>query len=194
MPGDAQATRRRLIAAAIEEFSAHGLAGGRVDRIAAEANANKAQIYHYYGSKEQLFDAAYEALVDEIVGNVPQDAGDPVAYAGQLFDEYERHPELRRMSAWRRLEHAEADPLLEPILRTNRVNIRAIAEAQNAGQISDHFAPVDLLALVLSIAAMWPALGPEISVEVRKHSKARRRKVITDAVSALIDIQLSTGR
>ena len=47
MPGDAQATRGHLIAAAIEEFSARGLAGGRVDRIAAAAHANKAQIYHY---------------------------------------------------------------------------------------------------------------------------------------------------
>lgn len=188
MPGDAQATRGHLIAAAIEEFSARGLAGGRVDRIAAAAHANKAQIYHYYGSKEKLFDAAYEALVDEIVANVPPDAGDPVAYAGRLFDEYERRPELRRMSAWRRLERGAADPLLEPIVSTNRANIRAIAEAQNAGRISDRFAPVDLLALVLSIAAMWPALGPEISADVRKHSKARRRKVITDAVTALIAV------
>ena len=42
MPGDAQATKRRLLAAATAEFAAHGLAGARVDRIAAAARANKA--------------------------------------------------------------------------------------------------------------------------------------------------------
>ena len=54
------------------------------------------------------------------------------------------------------------------------------------GRISDRFAPVDPLALVLVITAMWPALTPELTTEVRKHSKARRRKVITNAVSVLI--------
>jgi hypothetical protein len=44
---------------------------------------------------------------------------------------------------------------------------------------------VDLLALVLVIAAMWPALPPELAADVRTHSTAQRRKVITDAVSAL---------
>ena len=45
--------------------------------------------------------------------------------------------------------------------------------------------PVDLLALVLVIAAMWPALTHELAAEVRTHSQAHRRKAITDAVTAL---------
>ena len=78
-----------------------------------------------------------------------------------------------------------AIPLLEPIVRSNHATIHAIAKAQKAGKISDRFAPVDLLALVLVIAAMWPALTNELAAEVRTHSQAHRRKVITDAVSAL---------
>jgi AcrR family transcriptional regulator len=186
MARDAEATRARLIAAAIEEFAARGLAGGRVDRIAAAAKANKAQIYHYFGSKDHLFDAAFEALVVEIVADVPPDVEDLVAYAGRLFDNYERRPEVRRMAAWRRLERGQTHPPLEPIVKSNRATIRAIADAQEAGAISDRFAPVDLLALVLTLAAMWPALTRELSAEVSKHSRARRRKVITDAVGALI--------
>jgi AcrR family transcriptional regulator len=186
MPGDAEATRRRLIAAAIDEFAAHGLAGGRVNRIAAAAKANKAQIYHYFGSKDRLFDAAFEAMVVEIIADVPPEGDDLVAYAGRLFDNYERRPEVRRMAAWRRLERGEDHPPLEPIVKSNRASIRAIAEAQSARKISDRFAPVDLLALVLTLAAMWPALTLELSAEVSRHSRARRRKVITDAVSALI--------
>jgi AcrR family transcriptional regulator len=186
MPRDAAATRGRLVAAAIEEFASHGLAGGRVDRIAAAAKANKAQIYHYFGSKDRLFDAAFEAMVVEIIADVPPEGYDLVAYAGRLFDNYERRPEVRRMAAWRRLERGKAHPPLEPIVKSNRASIRAIAEAQTAGKISSRFAPVDLLALVLTLSAMWPALTHELSAEVSKHSRARRRKVITDAVSALI--------
>jgi AcrR family transcriptional regulator len=186
MPRDAEATRARLIAAAIEEFAAHGLAGGRVDRIAAAAKANKAQIYHYFGSKDRLFDAAFEAMVVEIIADVPPEGDDLVAYAGRLFDNYERRPEVRRMAAWRRLERGEDHPPLEPIVNSNRASIRVIAEAQRAGKISSRFAAVDLLALVLVLTAMWPALTHELSAEVSKHSRARRRKVITDAVSALI--------
>jgi len=188
MTRDAAATRRRLIAAAIEEFAAYGLAGGRVDRIAAAAKANKAQIYHYFGSKDELFDAAFAAMVTEITADVPPDANDLVAYAGRLFDNYERRPEVRRLAAWRRLERGDSHPPLELIVHSNRATIHTIAEAQKAGKISDRFAPVDLLALILTIAAMWPALTHELTAEVRTHTQAQRRKVITDAVSALIAI------
>ena len=96
MPGDAQATQQRLIAAATAEFAAHGLAGARVDRIAAAAAANKAQIYHYFGSKDQLFDAIFRKLVVDTTRAVPMDPLDLPGYAGRLFDSYEHQPDLRR--------------------------------------------------------------------------------------------------
>ena len=37
MARDAEATKERILAAATDEFSAHGFAGGRVERIAAKA-------------------------------------------------------------------------------------------------------------------------------------------------------------
>ena len=37
------------------EFSAYGIAGARVDRIASAAKANKQAIYAYFGSKDALF-------------------------------------------------------------------------------------------------------------------------------------------
>ena len=55
MAYDSAATRARLLDAAHSEFAERGLAGARVDRIAAAAQANKQAIYAYFGSKEQLF-------------------------------------------------------------------------------------------------------------------------------------------
>lgn len=49
--GDA---RERIWAVAQEEFAAKGLAGARVDEIARRAAVNKAMIYYYFKSKENL--------------------------------------------------------------------------------------------------------------------------------------------
>lgn len=71
MPRDSAATRARILDAAIEEFSAFGLAGARIDRIAAAADANKRSIYVYFESKERLFTAALHRVIEELVAVVP---------------------------------------------------------------------------------------------------------------------------
>jgi AcrR family transcriptional regulator len=52
---NAEATRERILKAALAEFSAHGIAGARVDRIAKTAKCNKNLIYIYFQDKEMLF-------------------------------------------------------------------------------------------------------------------------------------------
>lgn len=62
---DADATKARILQAAKREFAESGLGGARVDEIALKANANKRMIYHYFGSKEELFQTVLEnAYVD----------------------------------------------------------------------------------------------------------------------------------
>ncbi|MER9594183.1 TetR/AcrR family transcriptional regulator [Mesorhizobium sp. M0244] len=62
---DAEATQKRILAAAKQEFAKKGLGGARVDHIAARAKANKRMIYHYFDSKESLFQRVLEdAYVD----------------------------------------------------------------------------------------------------------------------------------
>lgn len=57
---DAEATQARILAAAKREFARNGLGGARVDEIAEKAKANKRMIYHYFGSKEDLFQTVLE--------------------------------------------------------------------------------------------------------------------------------------
>ena len=52
---DPEATKRRILSAALREFSAKGIAGARVDAIAARAKVNKRMLYYYFGSKDGLF-------------------------------------------------------------------------------------------------------------------------------------------
>ena len=80
--GDAQETRRRLVEAAYSEFAAHGIAGARVDRVAATAGVNKALIYFHFGNKEGLFTAVFEQIVNQTLAEAPMDAADLPGYAG----------------------------------------------------------------------------------------------------------------
>jgi TetR/AcrR family transcriptional regulator len=59
-------TRSRILEAALSEFAANGLAGARTDRIATAAGVNKALLYYYFDSKENLYMAALEMISAKI--------------------------------------------------------------------------------------------------------------------------------
>src|SRR5690349_19019436 len=63
---DPVATRRKLLVAARREFAQSGLAGARVDEIAARAGVNKQLVYHYFGDKDALYLAVLEWVYEEI--------------------------------------------------------------------------------------------------------------------------------
>jgi TetR/AcrR family transcriptional regulator len=54
-------TRAAILAAAERAFAKDGLAGARTDAIADAAGVNKAMLYYFFKSKEQL----YEAIIEE---------------------------------------------------------------------------------------------------------------------------------
>ena len=59
-------SRARILDAALKEFSKNGLAGARTDRIASLAGVNKALLYYYFESKENLYLAALEMIATRI--------------------------------------------------------------------------------------------------------------------------------
>ena len=63
---DPEGMRLRILEAAKEEFSTHGLAGARVDRIAKKAGANKRMLYYHVGNKDDLYLAVLEGAYDKI--------------------------------------------------------------------------------------------------------------------------------
>ncbi len=69
---DARVTKNLILASAKSEFARLGLGGARVDMIADKACVNKRMIYHYFGSKEKLFQTVLEeAYLD--IRNAEQD-------------------------------------------------------------------------------------------------------------------------
>ena len=56
----ADSARDRLLESATQEFAEKGFAGARVNDIAAAASINKQLVYHYFGSKDNLYSAVLE--------------------------------------------------------------------------------------------------------------------------------------
>src|SRR5579863_1441723 len=59
-------TRARILEAALREFSSLGMAGARMDQIAAAAGVNKALLYYHFDSKENLYAAALEMIAAKV--------------------------------------------------------------------------------------------------------------------------------
>jgi AcrR family transcriptional regulator len=177
---DAEHTKRRLLEAAADEFALRGIAGARVDRIAATANANKALIYSYFGNKEDLFDAVFNALVVDTVHDVPIDASDLPGYAGRLFDRNVSQPQGLRLAIWHSLERGGA-ALPEAVTAANQSKIEAIAEAQDRGEVSRTFPAAELMILIASLSVMGSA---ELAI-THPADVAERRRTVTEAIRIL---------
>lgn len=181
---DAEATRQRLLDAALAEFARYGIAGARVERIAAAAQSNKAQIYHYFGSKAELFDAVFARVVARVGEAVPFDPADLPGYAARLARLHDEQPEIMRMVLWQRLERG-ADP--DPGARLDHAAPKsaAIAQAQADGVVSGHYPPDVVHLLVLYLASVWSATNPEYSASPDREAQARYA-LVEDIVRRLL--------
>jgi AcrR family transcriptional regulator len=185
MAGDAEATRRRLLDAAAREFAEYGIAGARVDRIAAAAKSNKAQIYHYFTNKDGLFDAVLSELAEDTLREAPIDATNLPEYAGRLFDRFVNDPVKERLAKWYRLE-GEGYAAVEVVVASTRDKIAAITTAQEQGLVTSRYTPGELLALVVHLSSLWSAVTPEMAGHIADIPLERRRQVVVDAVTALL--------
>ena len=182
---DAQATRRRLLDAAYSEFAQYGIAGARVDRIAEAADSNKAQIYHYFGGKAQLFDAVCEQAIQQMEAEVPFDPYDLPGYAGRLVRLHERRPEIMRLCTWQRLERTDGEPNPAGVAYA-RIQIDAIAQAQKTGDLPAHFHPGFLLGLVLHLATGWVSVSPEFEAAIDVPDPEERARHVENAIRTLL--------
>jgi AcrR family transcriptional regulator len=186
---DAAASRQRLLTAAAAEFVAHGVAGARVDRIAAAAGANKRLIYDYFGDKDGLFDAVLDRFTEDAVGAVPIDADDLPAYAGRLFDYHSDNPDLLRLVTWARLEGRTTPSAQEQRRASYRRRAAAIEDAQHKGAVTTALTASQLLDMIESLAVGWTAAARGVLATPRqlKAERAVQRKAISEAVRRIVE-------
>jgi AcrR family transcriptional regulator len=68
--------REQIKKAALTVFARHGIAGTKMSMIAAEAGISQGLFYRYYSSKDSLFTALVQELMEE--------AGKEIAYIAQI--------------------------------------------------------------------------------------------------------------
>ena len=177
---DAEATKARILAAATQEFAEHGIAGARVDRIAEAAGASKALLYTYFGNKDDLFDAVFEAHVVANVDQVPLTADDLPVYTVALYDAYLADPALVRLVTWKRLERTPTGNLFGPLSRYDAVKYAQLEAAQRDGVLVDDVTAADLWAMVISLASTWAqsAIVHAVSRRERRVDHDRRRAAL----------------
>ena len=159
---DAGATRARILEAAKREFAKNGLGGARVDVIAEKAKANKRMIYHYFGSKEVLFQTTLEnAYIDIRTAEqkLNLDHLEPAAALERLvrftWDYYLRNPEFITLVNSENLHHAKHLKKSEVVQAYARRFVAMVNAILDRGVAAGVFRPgVDPVQLNITIAAI----------------------------------------
>ncbi|WP_411699621.1 TetR family transcriptional regulator [Conyzicola sp.] len=175
--GDSTDTRARLLRAGLVELSTHGLAGARVDRVAAAAGLSKQGIYNYFGGKDGLFLAVLEKFVTEPLDTLAFDPLDLPDYAGRLFDLLEKQPDIARLITWHGIASSPEPATLPPAM-ARRVEL--IRDAQEHGYLRSELNALETLLAVHALPLAWhahPGLNPPDSAATR----LRRREASRDA-------------
>ena len=199
---DPAATRKKLLTAARREFAASGLAGARVDEIAARAGVNKQLVYHYFGDKDALYLAVLEWVYEEIraqerklnlEGLPPQQAIKRLIEAS--FDHLAAHPDFivllndenrggaRHVRGSRKLE-AMHSPLVSLVSTL-------LSEGVRAGVFRRGINPVHLYISIAGLSYFYFSNTPTLSAIFGRDlsspaaRRARRRHVVDLVMQAL---------
>ncbi len=177
MSRDSEATRQRILEAAVDEFAEHGIAGGRVDRIAAAAKSNKQLIYQYFGSKESLFQAVVARELARATDGMDFPTDDLPQYAGAYFDFAMANPRMMRLVAWCGLE-MQGGIVGVPAAEGK---LALVAAAQENGKVSHRFSPAFILSTISAICMAWVPnnwYAHQLDPEAAKNSLLYRDSIV----------------
>lgn len=159
---DPERTKANILAVAEQEFGEKGLAGARIDEIAAATQTSKRMIYYYFGSKEGL----YLAVLEESYRKIRQEETDlhledlePEAalrrLVGFTFDRHLRNESYVRIVMSENIHRGQFMRQSQYIQDLNVPAIDAIRELYQRGVASGVFRPgLDPVDIHASISAL----------------------------------------
>ena len=187
-----QATHDRIMAAAKAEFTKHGLAGARLNRIAINANASKERLYSYFESKERLFEAVVAQWIGESPYQAPLNAKNVLGYVAGLFDNIVADPQGARLQRWIELEAPDGMFDNHLLRRIFQAKLDEVRRGQQCGLIDPVWDPKSLLMLLIDIAYSMAASGFSIDRIVGEPlsecTLADRRNAAAEAARRLVGI------
>lgn len=157
-----ESTKGDILKAARSEFARAGLSGARIEQIAEKSGANKRMIYHYFGSKDNLFAAVVEEAYLDIRTKeraLGLDQLPPTEAIQRLieftWDYYLKNPEFITLVNSENLQKARHIKASEVLKQNQATYTNSVADILRRGQSSGEFRPdVDPIQLVITIAAV----------------------------------------
>jgi TetR/AcrR family transcriptional regulator len=160
---DLERTREKILAAAVAEFAAKGLAGARVDVIARRARVNKRMLYYCFGSKRELYSEILQRKLIErtqFLDALPGGIEDALMH---IFDHATDDTDFVRMLQWEALDSQSGATMVAADARHAlfATATQKFAEAQKLGVIP---ADVDPRHLFISFIAcsVFPLAFPQM--------------------------------
>ena len=156
---DSVETRAAILRAAERIYAESGLAGARTEAIAAAAGVNKALLYYYFRSKEELYQAVIGSQLQEFqqqareVLSAKEPAG-PILlrYVSYHFDFIGTHPNYPRI--FQRMM-MESDRALERTIREHSIPLKKLLIAVlERGMQSGEFRRMNKGHAIVSIAGL----------------------------------------
>jgi len=159
---DPERTMANILEVAIAEFAEKGLAGARIDEIAAATHTSKRMIYYYFDSKEGLYLAALEESyrrMRAIEGEQNLDSLEPMAALRRLveftFDHHFSHESYIRLVISENMNRGQFLAQSTSIQQLNVPAISAIQKLYERGLASGVFRPgLDPIDIHASISAL----------------------------------------
>lgn len=168
-------TRERILRAAVKEFAAKGLSGGRLETICTVSCVNIRMIYHYFGSKEGL----YIAVLEETLGGLRKQElklafndAPPLEAMLQLFEftyeHFAANPRLISLLSGENLlkakflKRSKRTPVISSPVIAQLKSILARGEAE--GRFRPGIDPLQLYVLIVSLSYFHLSNGFTLSV------------------------------
>jgi TetR/AcrR family transcriptional regulator len=164
-------TIARIIAAAEKIFAEQGIEGARTDAIARAARVNKALLYYYFKSKEDLHRFTLQTLFNQMssqVGAAMEQAGGPrerlVSYVNGFFDFTTAHPNYprlvqREVMGRGQSRHWIVQTYFGPLYRRLTATIRAGIARGEFRRVDPQHAALTVIAMSVFYFAAAPVLG-----------------------------------
>ena len=158
-----QQTQQRILEAALEEFSAKGFAGARVDVIARRACINKRMLYHYFGDKEGLFREVLRRKIAERsawLANAPEEPVERLPFWFQLAC---RDREWVQLLEWEALQWGEKKVIDEERRQENVGKaVERVRQQQAKGLLDPSLDAGQLLLSMMALTA-YPVAFPQLA-------------------------------
>lgn len=155
--------RSRIMAAAQELFAAKGFNGTSIRDIARAADMSMSNMYHHFGSKENVLIAIYEEGAEEILTELHAVVNmdmDPVARLELLVERHMKY--AQKVNSKARLFTVEIDQIpegaREPVARCERGILNVYKQELRLIRALGRLRPIDITvaAFIIIAAVNWP--------------------------------------